>query len=87
MEIWWIIPLVILAIALIGAGAYWYLGRSLLRSIGTLAPLTAGVADYFLTNDYWANFYWPFDYWPAYGTAVAVTKKRRLYLQEEPPIW
>lgn len=85
METWLIVAVVALVVGLLAAGGYVY-WRYFRQPSLPLEILTAGVADYMLTNDYWSNHYWSFDYWPAYGTGVVVTKQRRMHLYDEPLI-
>ena len=85
METWLIVTLVAVLVILAGAGAYLYY-RSRQPAPEGFEAFTAGVADYFLTNDYWSNHYWSFDYWPAYGTAVS-RRQRRMHIYEEPIVW
>jgi hypothetical protein len=88
METWLVIALVALVVGLLAVGgyAYWRYWSQPTEFVSPFRPFSVGVADYFLTNDYWSNHYWSFDYWPAYGTAVVVTKQRRVHIYDEPLI-
>lgn len=77
MELWVIVALVVLAVAIVGAGAYWYYRQhtpALLDTGATITPQSVLVGDETGTGQYFPEDYFPNIYFPIYGTAPSVVE-------------